>query len=134
MPSSCARSARASRTACRMPFAARLEPSVGTRILRMRFDVATAQAHLVFELAARGVEGVAHCNPHVLVVLAVDRDFAARHLQVDAHAELRSLMSYALDDDAAAHEAGLEVLQPLGALANRLVQLGGLRDVAERDL
>lgn len=100
----------------------------------MRFDVATAEPDPVLELPTRGVESVADSSVHVVVVLPIDGDLAAGRLEVDPHGELRCLMADAFDNHATAHEALIEVLQPLGVLANDLVQLIGAGNVSQRDL
>jgi len=100
----------------------------------MQLDVAALAPDMVFELAPRRVERVAQGSAHVLVVLAVGDDFAARRLEVDAYGELRALVPSTLDDHAAGHEALVEVLEVVGMLADDLVELLGVRNVAQRDL
>jgi hypothetical protein len=100
----------------------------------MRFDVATTQANVVFELAARGVECVADRSAHVFTVLSIGDDFASGRLQVDAHGELRALVSDTLHDHATADEVTVEMLEVIGMLADDLVELIGVRNVAQRDL
>jgi len=103
----------------------------------VQLDVTAAHPDRVLEPAPRGGEGLAHGDGHIIVMLMVDGDLAAGHLQINAHHELaalRGVPARLLDDDAAADEVGVEALEPCRALAHGLFQGGGVRQVSQRDL
>jgi CBS domain-containing protein len=91
----------------------------------------------VLEPAPRGGECLVHGDADVFVVLVVDRDLATGDLQVQARDELPALVLVTagqLHRDAAAYDVRMEALEMCGALANDLVELCGMRQVAQGDL
>ena len=58
----------------------------------MQLDFTAAQPDRVLEPAPRGGEGLAHGDGHISVMLMVDGDLAAGHLQINAHHELAALL------------------------------------------
>jgi hypothetical protein len=104
---------------------------------RMTLDVAALPARVVFEPAARGVEGVAQRHLHVLVVLLGDDDLAAGNLEVDARRELLAVALVAaaeLQHHPAAHDVVVVAVELLRALPDGVVQGVGVLDAVQRDL
>ena len=58
----------------------------------MLLDGAAPDARVVLELAPRGVERFAHRDLRILVVLVVDDDVGARHLDEEVHHEVLALV------------------------------------------
>src|SRR5687768_8450409 len=112
--------------------------AVSARYARgMALDVAALAAHVVLQPTPCGVEGVAQGDLHLLVVLMRDGDFAARHLEIDAHVELLALALVAraeLDHDAAAYDVVVIALELFRLLADRPIQGVGLCNAVQRDL
>src|SRR5581483_4057222 len=100
-------------------------------------DVAALLARVVLELAPRRVERLAQRDLRVLVVLAGHRHFAARHLEVDARAELLAVLLVPvgeLEHHPAAHDVRIVLVELLRSFADRVVQGIGLLDAVEGDL
>src|SRR5689334_16166522 len=90
-----------------------------------------------FQPPLRRVEGLVQCRVKVFVVVMRDHDFAARHLDVQAHDEFLALLLVPgrnLHHDAAADDVAVEMLELRDAPADRGLDGLGLGDVAQRDL
>src|SRR5262245_26979711 len=106
------------------------------------FDVASELPRMIFELAHRGIEGVADGDIDVLVRLVL-RAFlihvhvVARHADVDADLVKLALVVMPvrrLDGDVAAHDALEKAVKLGGLLADDRLHGGRWVDVADADL
>ena len=96
------------------------------RLGLMQFDVAATAADMIFQPPARGVEGIADRDIHILVCVMrvrrpADDQFAARNFRVHADMIEISLMMMPvelLDHDTAAHHPIVELFEPFSVFSN----------------
>src|SRR5215831_7882697 len=133
------------------PYASCLSLSSGTPLRAVEykqklrcagFDVASELPRMIFELAHRGIEGVADGDINVLVRLVlraflIHMHVVARHADVDADLVTLALVVMPvrrLDGDVAAHDALEKAVKLGGLLADDRFHGGRWIHVAEADL
>jgi short-subunit dehydrogenase involved in D-alanine esterification of teichoic acids len=90
----------------------------------VRLDVAALDARAILELATQCVDGIAKRDVEVLAIappVVTDAERASRDLrhEVDRVRAATLVAMRGIDDDATAHQLGMEPVEPLDALADR---------------